>query len=241
LVTAHHSLVAPTIKPFRTDRRFSVNLDKFLRERAKEKHEDSEHAETSWERRILRRQGEALNAAARQGYDFVGAQDILEGSPVNPDFKELDITKEFSVRDTKTSKKSKSPNDVLIDDQLTAYSAASMVIDGRLPDKVRFDVLVDLKGGVKPQLLESYRTEQDVDVYLNRVANLVANVQQGSFTPTPETSWWCDPRYCGFTGICPYFKKPKSVTVSKSLEGSMNNNLPKLVLVKPAPKVDTVK
>jgi hypothetical protein len=232
LSESHHGLVAPTITPFRVARKFSVNLDKFLRARAKSLHEDAEHADTSWQKRVIHAQAAALNSAARQGWDFVGEQDIVQGT-CDATGNKLDTNLPFEIRDTKTGKKSKNQSDIDQDDQLTAYSMASMVIDGRIPDAVRLDVMVDLKGGVKPQLLQSFRKEADVDVFMNRVANAVSAIQQGVFVPTQETSWWCDKRYCAFTDICPYFKKPRSVFMPSTLEGTADDRMPKLVQIKP--------
>jgi hypothetical protein len=225
LVTAHHSLVAPEIKPFRTARRFSISLDKFLRQRAATVHKQAEMADNSWEKRTLHREGEALNAAARQGWDFAGEVDLLEGTPVDGDKEKLDTSKPFKIRDLKTSKKSKNQADVDSDDQLTSYCMSSMVIDGRLPDAVGLDVLVDLKSGVKPQLLSSFRKPEDIDVYLNRIANAVSSIQQGVFVPARETDWWCSSKWCQYAPICPYFKHPRS-TFFGDLSGVADDKLP---------------
>lgn len=235
LTDCHHDLVAPVIQPFRTARKFSVNLDKFLRERARVLHGNSELAETSWERRTNRRAGEALNSASRSGWDFVGEMDIVNGYAVENEPLKLDTSKPFGIRDTKTSKRSKNQDDIDSDDQLTGYSVASMVIDGRIPDEVRLDVMVDLKSGIKPQLLKSFRKPPDVDVFLNRVAQAVSSIQQGIFTPTQQSNWWCSEKWCAFTKNCSYFKQPRSVYLNTGLEGMANDELPKpkLVTIKP--------
>lgn len=158
----------------------------------------------------MHRQAEALNAAAREGIDFVGEMDIVEKIPVGG----LIAVKEYSasgldrfrVRDTKTTSKSKNQDDVDNDDQLTAYATAAMVVDGQIPDRMVFDVLVDLKKGVKPQTLATKRNTLDVDVFLNRVANAVGSIQQGIFVPTQQSSWWCAEKWCAYTAHCPYFR-----------------------------------
>jgi|SRR5580765_7775942 len=226
LVDSHHKLVAPTIQPYRVARKFSVTLDKFLHARATTLHEEKEHGETRWERRMLLRQAEALNAAARDGWDFVGEQDIVQGIMLAD--KLLDLSQPFSIRDTKTARASKNQSMIDSDDQLTGYAMASMVIDGRLPDDVRLDVLVDLKRGVKPQLLKSVRTKADVDVFLNRLANAISAIQQGVFVPTNQANWWCSTKFCSFSSHCPYFKQPKSIPVSLPMEGKADDRMPKV-------------
>jgi hypothetical protein len=219
LVQSHHTRVAPVILPWRTARKFTVNLDRFLRARASLLHQEAESGDISaWRKRVMTRQAEALNAVAKEGIDFVGEQDIVEKFTVpNLDGPELHI------RDTKTSGKSKNQGDVNSDDQLTAYATASMVVDGRLPDSLIFDVLVDLKGGVKPQTITTKRTPLDVDIFLNRVANALGAIQQGIFTPTQQTNWWCSEKWCAYTAHCPYFRKtqrPESEIFDDGLKGS---------------------
>lgn len=228
LVGKHHSTAAPILHPWRTARKFSVNLDKFLRTRATQTHEEAELSE-GWKRRVLHAQAAALNAAARDGYDLVGEQDLLEGEKT--DEGTLDVTRPLIVRDLKTSKKSPTATIADESDQLTIYSIASLVIDGKLPERVVLDYLVDLKREVKYVPVISHRTNADVAVALNRAANAIAGIGLGNFVPIPQTHWACDPRYCGFTEICRYYKQPKSVTVPTELSGSADDSKPKLVQI----------
>jgi len=209
LVTMHHGQVAPNLKPWRTQRKFTVNMDKFLRTRAKLLHEEADMPDLSpWRRRVMNSQAAALNSMARQGLDFVGEQDIVEKY-------HLDILDEtygvetLNVRDTKTAKARKNQEQVDNDDQLTAYAAGSMIIDGRLPDDLIFDVLVEttINKTQSTQEIKTKRTETDVDVYLNRIANAVASIQLGIFPPTQQTNWWCSEKWCGYHNICPYFRR----------------------------------
>ncbi|MGH3427713.1 MAG: PD-(D/E)XK nuclease family protein [Mycobacteriales bacterium] len=235
LVGRHHLDVAPIIQPYRTARKFTVNLDKFLRYRAKTLYEDAEGIELSkWKSRVMRAAAAALNATARDGMDFVGEQDIVEKIPVitTVQNEETSTVEMLSIRDTKTSKKSPTKDLGYEDDQMTAYAMASSVIDGKLPERLVLDYLVDLKRGVNYVPVNTVRSEEDVDVYRNRLATMVAAVRQGVFVPTNQTAWWCAKKWCGFTEICPHFKQPKSVTVVSDLgmTGSAPDPLPQKLI-----------
>jgi hypothetical protein len=213
LVTKHHGYIAPLIQPWRTARKFTVNLDNFLRARAVLLQQEADSPELSpWRKTVMIRQAEALNAAADEGLDFVGEQDIVEKFQVSvpgAGWDENPGRDVLNVRDTKTTGKSKNQGDADNDDQLTAYATASMVIDGRLPDKLILDVLVDLKRETNAQRLETTRGPLDVDIYLNRIANAVGAIQQGIFVPTQQTNWWCSEKWCAYTEHCPYFRKTR--------------------------------
>jgi hypothetical protein len=193
LVKAHHGNVAPTIQPWATARKFSVDLDAFLRKQARDLRNKRYHSK--WAERVADQHARYLNVAAMQGMDFVGEQDIVErisesdGGAMN-----------LVIRDTKTSKKSPAADAADSSNQLTAYSVASHVIDGQIPSAVKLDFLVDLKKETKTVTLESSRTMDDIELYLNRMTSAIATLQSGNFVPAPDTAWWCDPRYCGYYG-----------------------------------------
>jgi hypothetical protein len=216
LVKAHHSGIAPEIQPFKVARKFSINLDKFLRSRAKFLHQQAEMETLSNARRILHYQATQMNAAAREGYDFAGEQDIVEA-----------VGEKLVIRDTKTSKKTPNADIAHESSQLTAYSLSSSVLDGKIPDAVRLDYLIDLKGGVKTATLESTRTLDDIDNYLNRLANGIATIRSGMFVPAPDTAWWCDNRYCGFWNTCPYARGRGRTDISlpSDLTGTIEKSL----------------
>ena len=214
LATLHHSEIAPGIRPWRTARKFSINLDPFLLSRAKLLREESDMPDLSpWRRGVMTRTAEALEAVAKDGMDFVGEQDIVEkfiNDPGNIPEGMLAMEPEIlNIRDTKTSGKRKNQEQVDNDDQLTAYATGSLVIDGRLPDDLIFDVIVETEKRKKQtvQTISTKRKEIDVDIYLNRVANTVAAYQMGVFAPTNQSNWWCSSKYCGYANICPYFRQ----------------------------------
>jgi hypothetical protein len=217
LVRGHHSGIAPQIEPIKVARKFSINLDKFLRARARFLHDQAELEDEKHARRVLHDQAAHMNAAARDGIDFVGEQDIVE----------LIGTEQLVIRDTKTAKKS--PNDTTAHEssQLTAYSLASKVLDNQLPSAVKLDFLVDLQRGVKTMTLSSTRTLDDIDNYLSRLANAVATIRSGMFVPAPDTAWWCDKRYCGFWHDCPYARGRGRTDISlpDDLTGTIEKSL----------------
>jgi hypothetical protein len=219
LVKGHHQVIAPSIEPIKVARKFSINLDRFLRSRAKYLHEQAEFEDEKHARKVLHSQAEHMNAAATidGGIDFVGEQDIVE----------LIGTEHLVIRDTKTSKKSPTATVVHESSQLTAYALASKVLDKQLPAEVKLDFLVDLKGGVKPMTVASTRNLDDIDNYLSRLAHSIATIRSGMFVPAPDNAWWCDRRYCGFWGTCPYARGRGRTDVSfpENLTGTIEKSL----------------
>lgn len=208
LVTKHHGDVAPTIRPTAVARRFSLNMDRWLRGKAKEIHARAEQAENAWLKRVLHQQAAHLNAAARDGFDLVGEQDIVEQFEDGP-FKyheDEPLQQILVIRDTKTSKKSPSDDTAHNSHQLSAYALASQVLDGKLPDKMVLDYLVDLKRETKYVPLETTRDAEQAQAYLSRVVNAIVSIRSGVFMPAPNTAWWCSEKYCGYHGICPHVK-----------------------------------
>jgi PD-(D/E)XK nuclease superfamily protein len=216
LVKAHHSEIAPEIEPFKVARRFSVNLDRFLRSRAKFLHQQAEMEPLSHARKVMHYQATQMNAAAREGADFVGEQDIVES-----------IGDRLVVRDTKSSKKTPSADLAHESSQLTAYSLASKVLDGKLPDAVKLDYTIDLKRGVKTATLESTRNLDDIDNYLNRLANSIATIRSGMFVPAPDVAWYCSQKMCGFWDTCCYARGRGRTDISlpSDLTGTIEKSL----------------
>lgn len=216
LVKAHHGNIAPKIQPYATARKFSIDLDGFLRERARFWHQEAEEQSSSRARRVLHEKARLLNVAARNGIDFVGEQDIVERFLAAGAEAEIE---RLTIRDTKTSKKSPNENAAHESDQLTYYSLASSVVDGKIPDAVKLDYLVDLKLSTKTMTLESKRTQDQLDTSLERLAHAVATIESGMFVPAPQQAWWCDERYCGFARECPYYRKTRAISIAKELKG----------------------
>lgn len=225
LAGLHHDQAAPAIQATAVHRRFSINMDKFLRIRAKDLHESARQAEDKYMQKLLQGQARALNVAAGVGLDFAGEYDIVE-EVIQPNDEWGPIT----IRDTKTS--GKSPTKSIMDgsdrpgiaddsDQLTAYACASHVLDGRLPDSMVLDYLIytPKKHDTKYVPTKTTRDMSDVQVFLNRFANAVQAYRTGMFVPAKADWWGCSQKYCGYWDMCPYAKRPKFVQIKTASQG----------------------
>lgn len=132
-------------------------------------------------------------------FDLVGTIDVQEGSK--------------SVRDTKTSGKSPAADIADVSEQLTLYALMLRATDGKAPDAVHLDYLVDNKVP-KAMTVSSTRTDADFRVELQRIETAARVIQSGAFTPAPPDAWWCSARFCGYSGVCPYFRRPVTAAVS---------------------------
>jgi hypothetical protein len=125
----------------------------------------------------------------------------------------IDVDEEDGLRDLKTSAR-KSRSDLAdVSDQLTLYGLAKNVIDGVAEPKVTLDYIVAPRGKeavVQPPLI-STRGQEDFDRVLRRIERAAATIRAGAFMPARPTDWWCSERWCSFTSICPFFKRPVSV------------------------------
>jgi len=211
LVTAHHAEVAPTIRPKQVARKFSINMDKWLRLKARSIHDKAEEADNAWMKQTLHRQAAHLNVAAKEGFDFVGEMDITEEYEKDV-MDETYGVKTFVVRDTKTSGKSPAENTAHESHQLSAYALAAQVLDGRLPDALKLDYLIDLKRGTKTMTLETHRDERDTAAFMDRLVRGIVSIRSGVFMPAPDVAWYCSQKWCAYWDRCPAVKH--SVTSS---------------------------
>ncbi len=217
LADLHHKVAAPTIRPSATAKKFSISLDRFLRDRAKEFHAAADEMEGHWAK-TTHDLAASLNAAARDGVDLCGEIDIEEKFEANAEGSTIPaVACVLNVRDTKTSSKSPAAKVAEDNDQLTCYAAAEYIEEGQLPDKVILDYLVYTPTGKNYHVpAASTRTQDDVNVFLNRVVNAVHSIQRGIFTPARADWWGCSKKWCGYFDICPYVKRPKLVQIDGS-------------------------
>lgn len=105
------------------------------------------------------------------------------------------------IFDLKTRKSPPKKFDAESSQQLTAYALGYKTVMGMLPEKVVLDCLV---GNRTPKLvsLASFRTEEDLERLLKRIARIVDGIRKGVFIPPDQSHWAC--RYCGYRdfGIC---------------------------------------
>ena len=130
------------------------------------------------------------------GLDIVGVLDTSDAAEV--------------VRDLKTRSKTPSPREADRSDQLTTYALMYRTIEGRLPKAVQLDAVVDLKAGPQAVPLPSTRTVEELDVLVRRYYAAIRAIEKGAFVPCPADSWVCQPKWCGYTDICPYYARGES-------------------------------
>ena len=124
--------------------------------------------------------------------DLMGFIDVQEGSK--------------AIRDTKTSGKSPAKNAADTSDQLTIYAMAAYVLDGKIPDKLTLDYLVDLKTP-KESIIETTRTVEDFKPLLARIENACTVLEKGAFVPARQDNSLCSPKWCGYFADCRYTRK----------------------------------
>ncbi len=218
LAGLHYDKAAPVLKPKLVQRKFAINMDQWLRQRAKQLHKAGDEEHDLDAARILHAEARAMNSAARIGIDFAGEIDVLEG--YRKDI--LDETygvETLVVRDTKTSQKSPSADSAEDSNQLVAYSLATLVLDKTLPDEVALDYLVRTpsRHELKYVPRKTTVTMDDVNVFLFRFSRAVhawhtAN-KTGAFLPTNSDDWHCSEHFCGFFAQCPAAKRPKLIQI----------------------------
>lgn len=217
----HYDAVAPLLHPKTVRRRFSIDMDGFLRQRAKQLHQHADQIIERHASKLLHDQASKLNAAAREGMDLAGEIDVQESYGAD----DMPI---LVVRDTKTS--GKSPSKSLMDgsdspgiadnsDQLSTYALATKVLDGKLPDLLALDYLVQTpaRHDLKYRPTKTVRTDADIAVLLNRFANAVQVIRSGMFAPASPTWWGCSREWCGFWHECPMAKRPKLIQITKDI------------------------
>lgn len=118
-----------------------------------------------------------------------------------------------SVRDTKSSAKTPNKDIAHQSAQLTNYALMVKVLDGKTPEKLILDYLIDTKIP-KAQSFESTRHDEDFMALLRRIETMLMALEKGVFVPARETDWWCSERFCGYWHSCPYIRKPKQFAVA---------------------------
>lgn len=129
-------------------------------------------------------------------YDLAGQIDIQE-KPVNG-------CKAGRIRDTKTTNRTPPPSKADESDQLTMYALAAKVLDGAIPP-LAMDSLVKTKTP-KAVTLETWRTDEDLQVLLRRIEVFSRALDRGVFVPAQQDSWICSAKFCGYAATCPYFR-----------------------------------
>lgn len=207
----HHRELAPYLRPATVGRNFSLKLDAYLLEKGREYHAAAEDATNRNARKVLDAMGRAHIASSRQGFSLVGEQDIQELYPT-PFGDQSRYYDRLVIRDSKTSKKSPNKDAAENSDQLGVYALASKILDGRLPDEMALDYLVQTpktqKRYVKTISIEPL--EENVQVTLARLSAVIFALHSGVFMPAKSDDWHCSKKFCPYWDICPYARRPTS-------------------------------
>jgi len=136
----------------------------------------------------------------------------LKGYPMDLS-GQMDVQEVDSIRDLKTG--SKAPIKTMADNsqQLTVYALAAQIIDGHMPERLLLDHCIQTPKKKKAYVAtqQTFRTQADIQMLLNRLQCYITNIQKGAFIPANTSDWWCSPKWCGYHSICPYAKRPVSV------------------------------
>jgi hypothetical protein len=225
LAGLHYDEAAPKIKPAHVQRKFAINMDSWLRQRAKQLHADADEEDDLDAAKILHAEAAAMNSAARLGTDFAGEVDVTEIWTRGEVYPEVDPAfagkpEIIHIRDTKTSGKSPSSDSAEDSNQLITYGLASLVLDKKLPDETALDYLVRTpkKHDLKYVPRTSTCSMDDINVLLFRFARAVhawhTACKTGSFLPANSDDWHCSEKFCGYWNSCPAAKRGKSILVN---------------------------
>lgn len=223
LAGLHYDKVAPILKPKHVARRFSINMDGWLRNRGKQLHKDADALADQDAAKILHTEAAAMISASRIGMDFAGEIDVQEEYERDEAMMEPWNDDILNVRDSKTTTKSPSSEAAEDSNQLVSYSLATLVLDKRLPDKVVLDYLVrtPARHDLKYVPRESTVTMDDINVFLFRFARAIHSwhtaCRSGSFLPANPDDWHCSERSCGYWNMCPAAKRPKLVQIASEV------------------------
>lgn len=119
----------------------------------------------------------------------------------------IDLQEDGLIIESKTTGKSPPAGDADNDEQLTMYAMASLVLDNEIP-RLRKDYVVKTK---TPKVADSQytsRTQEDFEPILARVEMLVLCREKGIFPPITQ-SISCNPRGCGYTQKCKYYRRKR--------------------------------
>jgi hypothetical protein len=218
----YHGKIAPLILPYKTKRKFAINLDDFLMHEGKRLHNAADDNPDKTMRKLLDAQAASLIAVSREGWDLAGEQDVVEKYEIDSfhaNESNGGSTTVLHVRDIKTSSKSPNENTAEVSEQLTAYALASEVLDEKLPDYMMLDysIVTPARKEEKTKTLITTRTSEDMQVFKNRLTNAVHGIRTGIFIPARPDDWRCSADWCGYFNICRYAKRPKSAPVPAPL------------------------
>ncbi len=113
------------------------------------------------------------------------------------------LTADNWLPDMKTADKSKAAGEADNSLQLTFYSGLVAQEQGKWPEKISLEILVNNKEP-KLQSLETKRGPEHWKNLLFRVQLMIAQIKTGLFPPCSPDSWMCSERFCGYYNSCKY-------------------------------------
>ncbi len=136
----------------------------------------------------------------------------LDGYPMDLAGR-IDIQSGRQIRDTKTANKTPSADNAHNALQLTMYGLAAKIIDGEAPTEFVLDNLVKSK---KPDYVPqvTYRNDEDYRMLMRRIERSIETIERGIYMPASPSDWRCSAKYCSYWKICPFAKRPVSVSMA---------------------------
>jgi RecB family exonuclease len=105
-----------------------------------------------------------------------------------------------AIVDNKAKGRAPSDGDMASDVQLTSYSLAYRLLEGRREPALRLDCVIKTKTPRAARLVTA-RTDGEVRWFLGLVEEVARMVIAGIFPPNP-TGWWCSEKFCGYWDRC---------------------------------------
>lgn len=122
-------------------------------------------------------------------FDIVGYMDIQQAGN--------------RIDDIKTTSKSWAWGQINKEIQPVFYSLAHHKETGKRPTFF-YHILVHTKTKLKPQVQYLTPDNSMYEALYERIRQFCQAVQTGTFMPANPSSWWCDPKWCGYHPTCKY-------------------------------------
>jgi len=119
----------------------------------------------------------------------------------------IDLVAAEGIRDAKTKTQAPPQNMAHESGQLSCYDLLHRAHYGVAPPRLGFDVMwrTPKRGDCKKDTLWTTREVKDLEVFIARANAARRAIEAEIFLPAPEDHWVCSTKFCGYTGICPYF------------------------------------
>ena len=95
------------------------------------------------------------------------------------------------------------------------YALLDSLVTGRIADVFALDFIVDDGRFLKPPYFvsqESTRTQEDIDVMIERLNNAIEGAAAGVFLANGVGTWQCSPRWCRWWTTCKFVSKARVKT-----------------------------